>query len=70
VPERKWTRSTLTMADVHQQLALLLEHGYGELRIVVQHASIAYMTPMPLIKSQEELEGWQTATVDKHVTEC
>jgi hypothetical protein len=58
------------MADVHQQLALLLEHGYGELRIVIQHATIAYMTPMPLIKNQEELGRWQEATVDKTVTEC
>lgn len=67
--ERKWTRSTLTMADVEQQLTALLAHGYGELRIVVQHAVIAYMTPMPLIKSQEELGCWEAAVVDKVKTE-
>ena len=68
--ERKWTRSTITLADVEQQLVALLDHGYGELRIVVQHATIAYITPMPLIKSQEELGCWQAGLVDKTVTEC
>jgi hypothetical protein len=65
VTDPKWTRSTLTFADIERQLTALLAHGYGELRIVVQHATIAYVTPMPLIKSQEELGRWEAAIVDK-----
>ena len=65
---RTCPQKTLTLGDVQRQLAALLEHGYGELRIVVQHATIAYMTPMPLIKTQDELDRWQEGLVDKTVT--
>jgi len=60
----------LTLTDVQHQLEALLEHGHGELRIVVHQSIISYISTMPQIRTQEELGRWHDVLVDKTIPSC
>jgi len=48
----------LTIQQVEQLVALLLRHGYGELRVVFDQHTITYAAPTFRLQHCDDVEGW------------